>query len=50
MTSECATFHLAEARLCFEKADVADTVEEAVGLMLDGLEHLVVYIEGQQDE
>ena len=48
MTSECATFHLAEARRCFEKADKADTVEEAVGLMLDGLDHLLVYLEGKQ--
>ena len=37
--------HLAEARLCFEQADKSDTVEEAIGLMLDGLEHLMVYLE-----
>ena len=48
MTSETIV-HLAEARLCFEKADKADTVEEALGLMLDGLGHLLVYLEGKSE-
>ena len=46
MTDECCPeFHLAEARLCFERADKIDSVEDAIGLMLDGLDHLLVYLE-----
>ena len=44
MTSETIV-HLAEARLCFEKADSARTDGEALGMVMNCLEHLLVYLE-----